>query len=760
MKNNEQTKYEQLSEDLTENKITFEGFVYSLIQDTKHDYNYLYVSFVDLENKKNTINRGHHPYLVLESSILENSDKIKIYIDKCINIENEELENINKKLENKKKKKIPLLPEQETKKLINTIFTPLKFDIQSEEELKLQEKRLKHFNNAVKNQRFLTQKQIDSEQTTKKWDEKEKRKKRKKEMSSKCLQLNTEDYNLEGKAYKLIQKEGRIYYKYTKIETYKDNNGENIYEEIDVTIDCLDGFLKTITYYIDDLDDTKNYYEVIYHNDVSKKDTSLTGSLKEISKELNKFADYTKSDKDLLALLSDFKRESTYNKTLEIKHFYSIEGYFIHNNEFIDNNQYLNNKYNKQYKEDYEEFKKELNDKIEHFKEYLTYLEESNNNVYFTEVAKVVLIMPYYYIFKEIEFQDPIKYILLYGKAKNGKSTNSNYILTLYQPKHKNKCRAGTKAALKNELNNYNTLPLMLEEAKDLITKSDVQEVLKDARYNIDIKGSANLDKQGSNIEYRAFHHYVFNTNDPNNIFEGLSRGILCYDFKYKPKTDSEKWNKLIKNIDFSIIGYAFSKIMEIYYNKYGSDSILEYTNQPNEFINQLLCLMEKEYNLNLSFLKFVNPYEDINDELNHNTVEDLADNLQNDYNNYELKWNKKISTSLEDFIRNNRNSSYKHFKFIEDTNKRSAYYSINQKKLNRFLIIKSNKGIVTIEDLLEFRELENNIPKINDISLLEGIDGVFLYTGNKTTTKGTNINPNTVLISEDKLRVLFNVPD
>lgn len=66
----------------------------------------------------------------------------------------------------------------------------------------------------------------------------------------------------------------------------------------------------------------------------------------------------------------------------------------------------------------------------------------------------------------------------------------------------------------------------MLEEAKDLISKVSVQEMLKDARYNINIKGSADLNKQGNNLDYKAFHHYIFNTNQANNIFEGLSRGL------------------------------------------------------------------------------------------------------------------------------------------------------------------------------------------------------------------------------------------
>lgn len=75
----------------------------------------------------------------------------------------------------------------------------------------------------------------------------------------------------------------------------------------------------------------------------------------------------------------------------------------------------------------YDDFVLELQKKVSHFKEYLSYLEESNGNTYFTKIAKIIVIMLYYYVLKQIGFQEAIKYLLLYGKQSKGKTVNSYY---------------------------------------------------------------------------------------------------------------------------------------------------------------------------------------------------------------------------------------------------------------------------------------------------------------------------------------------
>lgn len=201
---------------------------------------------------------------------------------------------------------------------------------------------------------------------------------------------------------------------------------------------------------------------------------------------------------------------------------------------------------------------------------------------------------------------------------------------------------------------------------------------------------------------------------------------------------------------------------MEKYYNTYKSEGILEYINEPDEFINELLKQFKQDYNIDLDFLADVNAYEEINDELIYNPIEVCLDKLQDDYNKYKLNYKSK-ETSLEDFIKNNRSSTYKDFRYLDiSSNRNCAYYMINKSKLDKLILNHANKNSVNLEDLLKFRSIKSEITKINNIKRLKENKSIYKYIGSETTVKAgkgnMKIYPNSILLKDEILEKLFNI--
>ena len=547
----------------------------------------------------------------------------------------------------------------------------------------------------------------------------------------------------------VVQKPHGIFYlnkeKDSEGNTVKDDNGNTVYNSVPM----FKGVFTQPKLYIDTLGLKSKSYKVTYNDYLSNLQVPFEGTLMDISKDLVSEVFYVQKRDDISKFIPSFIEASISKEQLEIKNYYSINGYFLHDGTIINNNLFLKDMY---WDMSSEELSCLVQEQVSKYTNYLSHL-----GTMFTQIAKLILLMPFYYLFKQIKWQAPIKYILEYGKAQAQKSSASNTLVMGWYGSFDVDdddlpwdSGAGTFASLRNEFNNFCTLPMLVDEAKVLMGKEDVQELLKDLGYNINGRGTANLDKQGENLKFKGFHHYVFTTNQGSNVFEGLSRRLIAYNFEESIGNDDFDYS----NLDFSALYWVFSCAVCEYLNKEGVAVVKQYT--PNEFIDLMLMKIEDTFNVDLSILQGVNPYEDRDTSLDYNTAEVLADNLQLDYNSY-CKGTGNKCTSISGLI--STNPSYKDWNCNDGID--NVWFWINERKLKRFLLNKSQKNTVTLEELLSFRGYDVEILDINSISELnmdnESDPLVYHYTGGNTRFMWKNLNTNSFILNARAMDVLFN---
>ena len=106
--------------------------------------------------------------------------------------------------------------------------------------------------------------------------------------------------------------------------------------------------------------------------------------------------------------------------------------------------------------------------------------------------------------------------------------------------------------SLSTALNELSTLPFMIDECYQLYNKIDVQELLTNAQYEIEVRTTADNNKQGSNIKYNAYNTIISSTNRTNKTFDGLNRAMLYYCFD-KPVNKENKVEYLNKFGDIDL---------------------------------------------------------------------------------------------------------------------------------------------------------------------------------------------------------------
>lgn len=543
----------------------------------------------------------------------------------------------------------------------------------------------------------------------------------------------------------IVQKPHGIFYlnkeKDTEGKVVKDDDGNIVYNSVPM----FKGVFTQPELHIDSLGLKSKSYKVTYNDYLCNLQVPYQGTLMDISKDLVSEVFYLQKKDDISKFIPSFIETSISKDQLEIVNYYSINGYFLHDDTVVNNNLFLKDMY---YDMSFEELSSLVQEQVERYIPYLRHLGDM-----FTQIAKLILLMPFYYLFKQIKWQAPIKYILEYGKAEAQKSSASGTLTMGWYGSFDVddddlpwESGAGTFASLRNEFNNFCTLPMFVDEAKELMSDPKVQELLKDLGYNINGRGTANLDKQGENLKFKGFHHYVFTTNQGNNIFEGLSRRLIAYNFTKSISNDNFDYT----NLDFSALYWVFSCAVCEYLNKEGVAVVKQYT--PNEFIDLMLMKIEDTFNVDLSILQSVNPYEDRDTSLDYQTVEICADTLQSDYNVY-CKQSGNNYSSLSGLV--DYNPSYKYWKHG------NGWFWINENKLKRFILNKSQKNTVTLEELFSFRGYDVEIREINSVSELDTDNEtdplVYYYTGGNTKLNYVNLNTNNFILSERAMEVLFN---
>lgn len=492
---------------------------------------------------------------------------------------------------------------------------------------------------------------------------------------------------------------------------YINNN-----DGIEIKTVLLDGVLTSIKYYVDNLELIDNYYQITYYNNLTKKETIYKGTLKDIAKELENEVEYIRANNDILALLGAFKRQTINKDLLEVINYYSINGYFIHNNEFIDNNTDL--KHYDDLSDD--NYKKQLQEAVNKLNNYLDDLHPK-----YIGLFKIMLLTPYYYIFRQLDIQAPIVFIYLYGKGKAGKSTTVKSFMSLYENNPQSESST-TTPNLRNSLAKYDTRILFADEIDSILTgtyKQKTLALLKEARYNLNIAGKTDQNDYDKNKYFNNFRYVVGTTNEPTNFAEGLNRALYCQEFLYHI-TNAELLDEKYSDINLGIVGHSFSKYITKLYNNGDFKKSFRNKNKVNETINQLLINIEDDYDLTFNKKSFnLNPYTD-NDNVKRdiNITNETHSKIVNSVNKYMKKYYN--TDSYEDvglnYIKERLSTKYKRgLKIRYDKNDNKKYYIMfTEDVFNKFINDYCESSVLNNEEFLQ-EVYETNVPiHDGDISL------------------------------------------
>ncbi len=467
-----------------------------------------------------------------------------------------------------------------------------------------------------------------------------------------------------------------------------------------VAYPLLDGVLTSIKRYVDNLKLVPSFYEITYYSYVTKQELVFTGSLKEIAKELENEADYVRGANDIQSVLASFKNKSKSNNGFR-ESYYSLNGYYIHNGHYISNNKH-HNVYVK-YSED--ELKEALKGKVELLNKYLGDLHDK-----FTPVFKHILLSPYYYLFRQLNIQSPIKFIYLDGKGQVGKTTTLKSFLTLYYLNPVEECIDKPKAIRRIVENRQCTTMVLVDEFDILTNKSNVGDTmhyLKTARFSKVLGNVSDLNNQKKTVNYHNFSYLMGTSNDPSKFKEGLTRVLLNYEFLEGLTQEQKSYlEDTYTDIDLGIIGYVFNLEMELLYNNTHFKGVFSTNNKVNNTINQLLHNIEEKYDVKFNESLFkVNPYtENDNSGLSHDApntawtklVLACKKSLRRD--GFSGDNVPMIVDGVLDFLKT-KTTQYKSIKFIGD------YILINEKDFTKFINFYSEEVINSTEFLNEVFE-------------------------------------------------------
>lgn len=470
------------------------------------------------------------------------------------------------------------------------------------------------------------------------------------------------------------------------------------------SVRMVDGVFTRLIKHRDLLSIDKPYFELEFYDNDDKDYITYKGNINEIIEQFkdNLSIEFILKDGDIHKLIRStikaFKEqgEPYYTKNK----YYSLNGYFMHNGKFVDNSP-LKELYGNLSES---EIKKKLTIAIELLNKYLNFDSRTNTYILF----KNTLILPYFWIFKQLKLQEFGKMLNLYGKAKAGKSIGAITALRLYGLKESDvTANASTRASLRNEISTLSTFPIFVDETTNLIKDNKVQELLKQNRFNKEIDITADKGDYSKNNTYYGYKTCIFTQNQTGNIFEGLARGIVVLNYNKKLDNKSKKeFNQKYVKMDLSIIGYVFSKTISKYFK---DNSINDYDYSPdkaNEFINNVLLEIENKYEVTFDKKLHETHIFDTEDNITiYNVVEEVVKTIANLF--YKDKFTKLYSTNeLKSFLQNNPVCNiFKPYEY--------GYYGVPEGKFNKFLLKYGKGNTITID------EYANEL----DIKIVEGIN-------------------------------------
>lgn len=517
---------------------------------------------------------------------------------------------------------------------------------------------------------------------------------------------------------------------------------------------AIDGYFKSIKINKDLLNNISETLEIIFYDNLLKEDKILKGTKQEILNELKTYICVVNlnHDEDLKKILNLLPYEFGNLDLLELNYYYSINGYFLHNNKFVDNTHL---------KEEFEGLElKDIKDNVVKAVNTLNEYLKVDGRPQTLAIFKYYLLTPYYYLFKQLNIQEFNKYIIAYGEAGAGKSTTVYNAGLLYGRTELDVNKAvSTVPSLRNNLNDLNTYPFVIDESTELLSKKETQELLKRNAYNIIISEKADSNNFNSNDIAKGYCTIAFTQNKAQYLFDGSNRRSLTIEYEEVPN-NKEEWNKKYNGIDentisldvLRYIGYAFSIFVG---ESLQNDLLNDYKTKPNEYINSILKQIERDTGgrFNEELLN-INPFE-FKDKLEFNILESCIKNMSKIY------WdNKNKYSNFQEFL----NSSPDIRQFLKVDN---DYYIILHDKFKRILWDKSNKHSIKIENyldeigikIIDGNNLDNKDIYDNYLSTENSIGGVFVktFTDEKfnKTFKGRSLYKS-YLVNQKAVEIIF----
>lgn len=342
---------------------------------------------------------------------------------------------------------------------------------------------------------------------------------------------------------------------------------------------------------------------------ITETKTITKKSFEEISKILYDDHLLTTNSEGMKATLNNIIVESI-NKDFEGKIIIKAEKDLLRNGFFMDmeNNKVIaNNVF-----EELETTPEDIQQAVKLFNEIISNRQTAISHD--CSMFRFWLVSPFYFCMKQLGYGDSLKNLLAFGvsdTSKTGSAVNFSY---LYTTPDKALRKVNTQSSMGTELGE-STLPMILDESKDIINNPANEEFLKNI--TTDIIGRTVKDKtdNSKNQRFPAIRGVIYTQNpNPNPKPEFEKRHTILYytenmkvtqkdKDKFKEKYKPREPNSPLKQ--FIHLGKVFSEKF-IPYLEARSEELYNL----DKLTKKILKEIENEYNVNFNLNVFMNAKE------------------------------------------------------------------------------------------------------------------------------------------------------
>ena len=426
------------------------------------------------------------------------------------------------------------------------------------------------------------------------------------------VQIENDEYHKDG-----------LYFKYAKnIKTDEGTRSIMMYKlmgnilirELNLTYDMLQN---------EDIDLFKPTVTIKYINTVINEEKTIKNkSWEEINKILYSDQLIKKNEQGMKSLLNDIYVECAnkdFNGKLTVKGEKDLlrDGFFIVDDELKANNVFENIEVTPEKMKEAGEI---LNEVIE---------ERGEGIPNDCRVLRFMLIAPYSFALKQLDFGDSLKNMVLWGVSntnKTGACITGSFFYTDVNGEYAYTDtirRVNTQPAMGTEIG-LSALPMVIDESKDILNNSNNEEFLKNIVTDIIGRSVTSQSNYSENVNYPALRSVIYTQNPKpkfldkaefrkrhivlyygSNMILGEDK-VIAFRKQFKPKAPDSPLRQL------AYIGKAFyDKIKPIIEAK--DERLYDLDNLTIE----LLTKIDREYNLNLNLNFFNNKVKEYKEDGN-----------------------------------------------------------------------------------------------------------------------------------------------